>query len=474
MTCITGQLKDVPCILCEGADQVYMGHGKARFCARCSITWDPSEDGIEINAKSVVFDDDAVDGVLPEDIVSRMGLLAGRVLDVLDFNRRLSDVLAIPEALFIEDANMKYAGQPRDSHGRFASTGGSGGGKKRKRKRRKKDREKVAPPVAMVSPRPPITGEGISGGRVDPENRVWQGQKYAKPEKTLTRLQTGELGERVAMKAFQDKYGVPFEEMNVGRNNAPIDVKGDHIALEVKGGSGHIGEKSRAWRSMEGERGKAEKARISQMSKKEREIYANGKRAKILERKAAEVERLTQEAGGQRFNPKMAGVIFTPDGRHADVFEVDGHHLYLGWGKHATSENYVGTYSVGDDVWNEVMSKAVIMKAMDRVENPLDQLMVEGYLYEEDLGSFTPEMIELLSYEWIYLDVVGLEWLEMHGYLEALVEANADPKTMTQAESDAIWNTLFPDQAVEVDVTYLYAEKTAEIEDLEGRWNNES
>jgi len=108
---------------------------------------------------------------------------------------------------------------------------------------------------------------------------------------------------------------------------------------------------------------------------------------------------------------------------------------------------------MGDDVWNEVMSKAVIMtKALERVENPLERLMVEGHLYEEDLGSFTPEMIELLTYEWIYLDVVGLEWLEMHGYLEALVQANADPKTMTEAESDAIWNSRFPDQAVEPEV----------------------
>jgi len=109
------------------------------------------------------------------------------------------------------------------------------------------------------------------------------------------------------------------------------------------------------------------------------------------------------------------------------------------------------------------MAKAV-GKAAGDIEDPLERLTVEGHLYEEDLDIFTPEMEELLTHEWIYLDVMYLEWDFLYDYLEALLEENIDPETVTQEETDAIWNTLFPDQAVEVDMTYLHAQKNLEIE----------
>lgn len=101
MTCITYKLEDVPCIFCKRADQVYVGHGIVRFCAHCTISWDPSEDGTLLS-KSIIFSDSATDGELPEDIVSRMGLLSGNVLSALNFEGRLREVLALPEDIFLK------------------------------------------------------------------------------------------------------------------------------------------------------------------------------------------------------------------------------------------------------------------------------------------------------------------------------------------------------------------------------------
>lgn len=110
MTCLTGKLKDIPCILCQQTDQVYIGHGKARFCAHCSITWDPTEDDSPIEGKSVIFTDDAVDGQLSEDILGRMGVLAGDLNTVFAFEDRLTEVMSIPEILFTENGVKKAEG----------------------------------------------------------------------------------------------------------------------------------------------------------------------------------------------------------------------------------------------------------------------------------------------------------------------------------------------------------------------------
>lgn len=108
MTCITGQIEDVPCILCKRTDRVYLGHDEARFCAHCTIAWDRTEDGITLDRKSVILTDDAVDGELPEDILGRMGVLASNVLDAFAFESRLQEVMSIPEVLFTESEVSKF------------------------------------------------------------------------------------------------------------------------------------------------------------------------------------------------------------------------------------------------------------------------------------------------------------------------------------------------------------------------------
>lgn len=120
MTCLVQHLKGIACIACKRADQVYMGHGVIRFCAHCSISWDPMEDGkpLDNQKKAIILSEDQ-DGELPEDMLERMGILIGDLTIVFGFERRLTDMMAIPEALFTEDQVKHLPGQhDQRTHGR--------------------------------------------------------------------------------------------------------------------------------------------------------------------------------------------------------------------------------------------------------------------------------------------------------------------------------------------------------------------
>lgn len=133
MTCLTKHLEGEPCIKCERTDQVYLGHGEVRFCAHCTLSWDPYEllNGKTLFVhKSVVLSDETVDGELPEDIIERMGLLAGNLYNVFAFDRRLEAMMAIPEELFtaehIEAEQIKHSPGDYDQamHNPYGRRGG--------------------------------------------------------------------------------------------------------------------------------------------------------------------------------------------------------------------------------------------------------------------------------------------------------------------------------------------------------------
>lgn len=282
-------------------------------------------------------------------------------------------------------------------------------------------------------------GEGISGSKLPQDQRVWQGQQYARPDQPLTKAQQGELGELIAMEALEDKYGVGFEGLNVGRNNAPLDVKGDHLGVEVKAGMAYNGRTSRSWNSkLGGERSK-QKERLAALSEEDRKAFRQEKRSRILVRKRAMLEELSMETG-ERFTGKMVGVIMTPDGRSGDVFEVDGFHFHLGWGANATNQNYLGTYNVGQEVFDSVMAKAITREGLLEMDHPLKDI-VRDY----ELAWFTPEQEALLRYPIIWwwveaheADIIGL-------FVKALVDQQIDPKTITEDELEVIWNRVHPE-----------------------------
>lgn len=175
------------------------------------------------------------------------------------------------------------------------------------------------------------------------KERVWTGEQKPKAEKRLSKLNTGSAGEKIAMKALEEKIGAPFRTLNEGINNAPIDVAGNHHAVEVKTGLASNGKTAQHWRATIGQPGKEETELLKQMSREEKLEYNTWKRKKILERKYEALEEM-EEIVGADIKPATVGIILSPDGSTGDVFFIPGFHQRLTWKKYATEEYYIGTY----------------------------------------------------------------------------------------------------------------------------------
>lgn len=175
--------------------------------------------------------------------------------------------------------------------------------------------------------------------------RVWQG-KQAEGKLQFNQNETGRRGEQLAAKALQEKFGTEFSLMNVGLNNAPIDVAGDHHAIEVKTGPATNSRSAQQWRiTTSYTSGPTEQALIAKMTPAQRSEYNVYKQQQSMARKMSAVARMSELAGTE-IKPATVGVILSADGTRGDVYFVPGFHLRLGWGSYATDEYYIGTYEV--------------------------------------------------------------------------------------------------------------------------------
>jgi hypothetical protein len=203
-------------------------------------------------------------------------------------------------------------------------------------------------------------GTGAGGGRFAPKEdasdaykepaRVWQGKRQTPAESVPTKLDVGALGERMVAAIFEHLMETPFRTLNDGRSNAPLDLFGDHLAVEVKAGLASNQDGAQKWRSTIGEPGKAEKALLAQMGAEEKRKHNAWKRAEILRRKQAFAEQLSKRTpDGQPVDPVTIGLIFAPDLRTVDLYVIDGYHLEMPWLRYATEKNLLATYRV--DEW---------------------------------------------------------------------------------------------------------------------------
>lgn len=176
-------------------------------------------------------------------------------------------------------------------------------------------------------------------------NKVWTGEQQPKAEKRLTKLQTGSLGEEMAIHFLEKKLGVDFRTLNDGLNNSPIDVAGNHHAVEVKTGLASNGKTAQHWRATIGQPGKKETELISQMTPKEKREHNTWKREQILKRKYSALAEMEKTIGGT-IKPATIGIILAPDGSRGDVYYIPGFHQRLTWKSYATDQYYVGTYDV--------------------------------------------------------------------------------------------------------------------------------
>ena len=190
-------------------------------------------------------------------------------------------------------------------------------------------------------------------------DRVWTGEQH-EGEATVNKLETGAIGEGIVMDVLSQLHDVPFGTVNVNVNNAPFDVSGDSLAVEVKTGLATNGKSAQHWRATIGQPGKAETELLKQMSAEEKRAHNERKMQAILDRKHALLHKMSEEAG-REIHPMTMGLILSGDGKRADVFAFDGFHLRLPWNKYATPEHFLGTYDVTNKTmhWHERAAKAV-------------------------------------------------------------------------------------------------------------------
>ena len=173
--------------------------------------------------------------------------------------------------------------------------------------------------------------------------RVWQG-KQESGKIPFNQNETGRRGEVIAARVLEDMFGSQFSTMNAGINNAPIDVAGNHHAVEVKTGPATNGRSAQQWRiTTSYTSGTTERDLIAKMSADEKRQYNTYKQEQSMSRKMDAVRKMSEIAGVD-VKPATIGVILSADGTRGDVFYVPGFHLRLGWSAYATEKYYVGTY----------------------------------------------------------------------------------------------------------------------------------
>jgi hypothetical protein len=186
-------------------------------------------------------------------------------------------------------------------------------------------------------------GSDMSQYKVPLSQRVWQGQSL--PGGSLSKLEVGARGEKLAAQVLEEAFGEPISTTNIGINNAPIDLLGAGFAIEVKTGLASNSDAAQHWRATIGQPGKAESEALKQMTPEQKRAHNEVKEQDILRRKRDFVQKAT-DLTGEDFAPITVGIIMEPSGARADVFVMEGFHLRVPWKRGATEENYIGTFDV--------------------------------------------------------------------------------------------------------------------------------
>ena len=183
----------------------------------------------------------------------------------------------------------------------------------------------------------------LTNVKIGPTNAPSKGQ-VVNTRKKPSKLQTGELGEKIVAEHFRRNGINDVRSINVGRKNAPVDLVGDHTAIEVKTGLVSNSKDAQQWRATIGQPGPAEAAWLKTASREDKAAWNAQKSADILDRKNKELSALSDELG-VKMKAKTVGVIIHPDKRRADLYVFDGFHHRIGWNSADAKHAYVGTYS---------------------------------------------------------------------------------------------------------------------------------
>jgi hypothetical protein len=173
--------------------------------------------------------------------------------------------------------------------------------------------------------------------------RAFEGEQV--PSKTkLTKLQKDEVGEQIMFR-LMEKLGLKNPQSlneHYGVNNYPLDLAGDHLAIELKTGDASNGPSGQQWNTKIGQMGPAEQAKYDKMSPEKRRAHNDKKMKDIIKRKYQALARLRRETGVD-YKPWTFGVILDTDRKVADIHAVPGYHPRIGYKQKEAQDGYVTT-----------------------------------------------------------------------------------------------------------------------------------
>lgn len=175
------------------------------------------------------------------------------------------------------------------------------------------------------------------------EKQVFSGAPVETQTK-LSKLETGAIGERVAIAHLKQNLGIhDAGPLNSHITNYPIDISGDHIAVEVKTGLVSNGKAAQQWRATIGQPGKSETEWLKTASADQKSAFNEQKRQAIMSRKKSALAEL-EKTKNVKVAPKTLTTILNPDTKTVDLFMFDGFHSRIPWNSPEAKKAYVGTY----------------------------------------------------------------------------------------------------------------------------------
>lgn len=235
-------------------------------------------------------------------------------------------------------AERDVSEEPRDSSGKW--TAGGGAAKKTKPAKNKKGK-----PAANAPHPGSVHGSTVT---VKPsKQRAFDGKTPVKTKTTLTKQETGRVGEAVVLAYLKSQGHEDARPMNSSATNFPVDMLEDHRPTEVKAGLVSNSRKAQQWRLTFSKESAAEKALYEKMTPAERKQWNAEKQKRIHERKQAVIKQLEKQTG-QKVKPRTMTVVINPDTKTADIYEFDGLHDRIDWQSPLAHKSYKASVKYGD------------------------------------------------------------------------------------------------------------------------------
>jgi 2'-5' RNA ligase len=176
------------------------------------------------------------------------------------------------------------------------------------------------------------------------KKRAFDGETPVQTQTTLTKQETGRVGEAVVLAYLQSQGFKDARPMNSGKTNFPVDMIEDHAPTEVKAGLVSNTRGAQQWRLTFSKETAAEKEWYAKATPKQRKAWNAEKQKRIRERKEAVIAAIEKQTG-VKVKPRTMTLAINPDTRVADVYEFEGFHDRIDWRSEEAKKAYKGSVS---------------------------------------------------------------------------------------------------------------------------------